>query len=144
MPRGRAPGTTRSRAGSWSSGRRSLCSSCQYADTRNVVCQTIDMTKATTIAERLGVLIKETQALLHQRMDERLRPLGLSVPQYACLTALHDTPGITGSELARRTFVSRQSTNVLLRSEERRVGKECRSRWAPEREKEEDCGRKRG
>jgi DNA-binding MarR family transcriptional regulator len=78
------------------------------------------MTQATTIAERLGVLIKETQALLHQRMDERLRPLGLSVPQYACLTALHDTPGITGSELARRTFVSRQSMNVLLQGLEKR------------------------
>src|SRR5690606_38385918 len=121
MPRGRAPGTTRSRAGSWSSGRRFLCSSCQYTDTRGLVCQTIDMTQpTTTTAERLGVLIKETQALLHQRMDERLRPLGLSVPQYACLTALHDTPGITGSELARRTFVSRQSTNVLLQGLEKR------------------------
>src|SRR5690606_39060955 len=114
MPRGRAPGTTRSRAGSWRSGRRFLGSSCQYADTRGVVCQTIDMTQATTTAERLGVLIKETQALLHQRMDERLRPLGLSVPQYACLTALHDTPRISVAELARRTFVSRHATYVPL------------------------------
>lgn len=48
-------------------------------------------------------------------MDEALRPLGLSVPQYACLQALHDSPGITSSELARRAFVSRQSMNVLLR-----------------------------
>ena len=62
----------------------------------------------------LGVLIKETQAVLHQRMDEVLRPLGLNVAQYACLRALHDSPGITSSELARRAFVSRQSMNVLL------------------------------
>lgn len=66
------------------------------------------------------MLIKETQVILHQRMDEVLRPLGLSVPQYACLQALHDTPGITGSELARRAFVSRQSMNVLLQGLERR------------------------
>jgi DNA-binding MarR family transcriptional regulator len=78
------------------------------------------MGRSASTAERLGVLIKETQALLHQRMDERLRPLGLSVPQYACLTALQDTPGITGSELARRTFVSRQSMNVLLQGLEKR------------------------
>jgi DNA-binding MarR family transcriptional regulator len=78
------------------------------------------MTRAASTAERLGVLIKETQALLHQRMDERLRPLGLTVPQYACLTALHDTPGITSSELARRAFVTRQSMNVLLQGLERR------------------------
>ena len=64
--------------------------------------------------EELGVLIKQTQAVLHQRMDEALRPLGLSVPQYVCLQALRDLPGITGSELARRAFVSRQSMNVLL------------------------------
>jgi DNA-binding MarR family transcriptional regulator len=70
--------------------------------------------------ERLGVLIKETQAVLHQRMDEVLRPLGLTVPQYACLNALHDTPGITGSDLARRAFVSRQSMNVLLQGLEKR------------------------
>jgi DNA-binding MarR family transcriptional regulator len=73
-----------------------------------------------TAPEELGVLIKETQAILHQRMDEVLRPLGLSVPQYACLQALQDTPGITGSELARRAFVSRQSMNVLLQGLEQR------------------------
>lgn len=66
------------------------------------------------------MLIKETQAILHQRMDEALRPLGLSVPQYACLQALHDTPGITSSELARRAFVSRQAMNALLQGLERR------------------------
>ncbi|WP_460572925.1 MarR family winged helix-turn-helix transcriptional regulator [Humibacter soli] len=71
-------------------------------------------------AEQLGVLVKETQAILHQRMDEVLRPLGLSVPQYACLQALSDTPGATGSELARRAFVSRQSMNVLLQGLEKR------------------------
>jgi DNA-binding MarR family transcriptional regulator len=67
-----------------------------------------------TLPEELGVLVKETQAVLHQRMDEVLRPLGLNVAQYACLHALHDSPGITSSELARRAFVSRQSMNVLL------------------------------
>ena len=28
-------------------------------------------------------------------------------------------------------FNNRQRNNTLLRSEERRVGKECRSRWSP-------------
>ena len=80
------------------------------------MCQTIDMTDRgpAALPHELGVLIKETQAVLHQRMDEMLRPLGLNVPQYACLRALHDSPGITSSELARRAFVSRQSMNVLL------------------------------
>ena len=86
------------------------------------LCQTIDMKDRETPASphEIGVLIKETQAVLHQRMDEVLRPLGLSVPQYACLQALHDSPGIASSELARRTFVSRQSMNVLLQGLVRR------------------------
>lgn len=66
------------------------------------------------------MLVKETQVALNQRMDEVLRPLGLSVSQYACLQTLSDTPGITGSELARRVFVSRQAMNVLLQGLERR------------------------
>lgn len=71
-------------------------------------------------AEELGILVKATQAVLHQRMDEVLRPLGLSVPQYVCLQTLSDTPGITGSDLARRIFVSRQSMNVLIHGLEKR------------------------
>ena len=88
-----------------------------------------------TAAEELGVLIKETQAVLNQRMDEVLRPLGLSVPQYACLQALSDTSGITGSELARRAFVSRQSMNVLLQGLERRVLIERSDEPGPRRER---------
>lgn len=89
------------------------------------VCQTVDMEDSgqrpeRTVAEELGVLIKQTQAVLNQRMDEVLRPLGLSVAQHACLQALHDSPGITGSELARRVFVSRQSMSVLLQGLEKR------------------------
>lgn len=98
------------------------------------MCQTIDM-QGRTAPEELGVLIKETQAILHQRMDEVLRPLGLSVPQYACLQALHDAPGISGSELARRAFVSRQSMNVLLQGLERRGLIERSGEPGPRRER---------
>jgi DNA-binding MarR family transcriptional regulator len=86
-------------------------------------------------AEELGVLIKSAQAVLNQRMDEALRPLGLTVSQYACLQNLHDEPGITGSELARRTFVSRQSANVLLQGLERRGLIERSDEPGPRRER---------
>jgi len=85
--------------------------------------------------EALGVLVKETQAILHQRMDEVLRPIGLTVPQYASLQALSDTPGITGSDLARRAFVSRQSMNVLLQGLERRGLIERSEEPGPRRER---------
>jgi len=89
----------------------------------------------TTAAEHLGVLVKQTQAVLHQRMDDVLRPLGLRVPQYACLQALADEPGSTGSELARRAFVSRQSMNVLLQGLEGRGLVERSADPGPRRER---------
>lgn len=67
-----------------------------------------------SLAAEVGYLLKEAQAVLHARMDEVLRPIGLTVAQYACLESLRRQPGITSSELARRAFVSRQSMNVLL------------------------------
>ncbi len=85
--------------------------------------------------EQLGILIKETQAVLHQRMDEALRPMGLSVPQYVCLQTLHDSPGITSAELARRGFVSRQSMNVLLQALEKRGLVERAGEPGPRRER---------
>ena len=65
-----------------------------------------------------------------------LRPLGLTVPQYVCLQTLLDSPGITGSELARRTFVSRQSMNVLVQGLERRGLVERSDAPGPRRERD--------
>ena len=38
---------------------------------------------------------------------------------------------MTQSELADRTGLTLKTINAIVRSEERRVGKECRSRWSP-------------
>ena len=65
---------------------------------------------------QIGYLLKEAQAVLRVRMDEVLRPLGLSVPQYVCLHLLEREPGISAAELARGAFVTRQSMNTLLQS----------------------------
>lgn len=63
---------------------------------------------------QIGYLLKRAQAVLHSRMDEVLRPLGLSVSQYVCLHFLQQEPGISAAELARSAFVTRQSMNALL------------------------------
>lgn len=80
-------------------------------------------------------MVKETQAILHLRMAERLRHLELSVPQYACLMALDHTPASTSSELARHAFVSRQSMNVLLQGLEKRGLIERSEEPGPRRER---------
>ncbi|MDQ0632856.1 DNA-binding MarR family transcriptional regulator [Arthrobacter pascens] len=67
----------------------------------------------------LGYLLKQAHSALRSAMDSALRPLGMTVPQYACLELLAQRPGLSNSELARGAFVSRQSMNVLLQSLER-------------------------
>lgn len=67
----------------------------------------------------LGYLLKQTDSVLRGAMDRALRPLGLTVPQYACLELLAQRPGLSNADLARGAFVSRQSMNVLLRGLER-------------------------
>jgi len=47
-------------------------------------------------------------------MDEALRPLGLSTPQYAVLTALAAQPGRSNAELARASFVTPQTMNGIV------------------------------
>jgi len=48
-------------------------------------------------------------------MDSALRPLGLTVPQYACLELPGREPDLSNAELARGAFVTRQSMNGVLR-----------------------------
>jgi len=63
----------------------------------------------------VGYVLKQVHASLRTAMDETLRPLVLTVPQYACMELLGQNPGLSNSELARRAFVTRQSMNLVLR-----------------------------
>jgi len=67
----------------------------------------------------LGYLLKEASSALRDAMEEVLRPLGMTVTHYSCLELLAQRPGLSGSELARGAFVTRQSMNVLLQALER-------------------------
>jgi DNA-binding MarR family transcriptional regulator len=62
----------------------------------------------------VGYALKQAAAALRTAMDAGLRPLGLSVPQYACLELLGQWPGLSAAELARGAFVTRQSMHALL------------------------------
>lgn len=67
----------------------------------------------------LGYLLKQAASVLHTAMDGVLRPLGMTITHYACLELLAQRPGLSNSELARGTFVTRQSMNTLLQAIER-------------------------
>lgn len=68
----------------------------------------------------VGYVLKEAASALRGAMDAALRPLGLTVPQYACLELLGQRPGLSNADLARGAFVTRQSMNVVLQGLEAR------------------------
>jgi DNA-binding MarR family transcriptional regulator len=72
------------------------------------------------VEDSVGYVLKKAASALRSAMEIALRPLDLTVPQYACLEILRQKPGLSGSELARAVFVSRQSMNLVLRGLERR------------------------
>ena len=67
----------------------------------------------------LGYMLKAAASTLHSALEAVLRPLGMTITHYACLELLAQRPGLSNSELARGTFVTRQSMNVLLQALER-------------------------
>ncbi len=76
------------------------------------------MTQVETVGpldESVGYLLKRAATSLRSAMDAALRPLDLTVPQYACLELLGQRPGLSNAELARGVFVTRQSMNGVLR-----------------------------
>jgi DNA-binding MarR family transcriptional regulator len=72
------------------------------------------------VENSVGYVLKQAAVALRSAMDEALRPLQLSTPQYSCLELLRQRPGLSNAALARGTFVTRQSMNVVLRGLEDR------------------------
>ena len=64
----------------------------------------------------IGYMLKEAASALRSSMEAGLKPLEMTVTQYACLELLAQRPGLSNSELARGAFITRQSMNVLLQS----------------------------
>jgi len=70
--------------------------------------------------QAVGYALKRAATALRSAMEAALRPLDLTVPQYACLEVLAQRPGLSNAELARAVFVTRQSMNLVLRGLEKR------------------------
>ena len=67
-----------------------------------------------TVESEVGYELKRVQHALRLRMDRGLREGGLTTPQYAALSALEAEPGLSGAELARRSFVTPQTMNIIV------------------------------
>jgi DNA-binding MarR family transcriptional regulator len=71
------------------------------------------------MARRLGYVLKRAQNALRTRMDDALRPLGITAPQYAVLTAIELEPGLSNAALARAAFVTPQTMQGIVANLER-------------------------
>lgn len=64
----------------------------------------------------LGYLVRQAYAAVRGAMDEALADLDVTPPQFAVLTMVVNYPGVSGAELARLTFLTPQTINVIVRN----------------------------
>ncbi len=69
--------------------------------------------------QRLTYLIKRLEMAERARMEEVLRPLGVTLHQYTALSILERREGLSSAQLARRHFVTPQAMHQLVASMER-------------------------
>jgi DNA-binding MarR family transcriptional regulator len=72
------------------------------------------MSSKISVRSLVGYLIKQTQHAFRTCMDQQLRRLDLTASQYALMTAIDETPGSSGAELARLCFIKPQSVSGLV------------------------------
>lgn len=68
------------------------------------------------LPERAGYLLKIAEHALRIRMDEALMTYGITTPQYAVLSVLMTWPERSNADLARRVFLTPQTTNEIVRN----------------------------
>lgn len=67
----------------------------------------------------LGYLLRQASAAVRLAMERALADLEVTPPQFAVLTMIVAYPGVSGAELARLTFLTPQTINVIVRNLER-------------------------
>lgn len=68
----------------------------------------------------LGYKLKKTQHALRLHMDEALRSIDLTTPQYAVLAQLELNPGASNAALARSAFITAQTMHGIVSNLEKR------------------------
>ncbi|CAM5449618.1 putative HTH-type transcriptional regulator [Streptomyces alboniger] len=65
-------------------------------------------------------LLKRTELAVRARLEELLKPAGITALQYTALTVLEQHDGISAAQLARDSFVTAQSMADMVRALESR------------------------
>jgi len=69
---------------------------------------------------RVGYLVYRVERRLRARLDEELRLIGVSTPEYVTLSLLHERDGLSCAQLARWVLVTPQAMNLVISALERR------------------------
>ncbi len=76
--------------------------------------------KEVGVKSLLGYKLKKTQHALRLHMDEALRSIDLTTPQYAVLAQLELKPGASNAALARSAFITAQTMHGIVSNLEKR------------------------
>lgn len=68
---------------------------------------------------RVTYLVKRLESAVRRDLDAIMQEQGLTTPQYAALSILRRSPGLSSAQLARRSFVTAQSMQVMVAAFER-------------------------
>jgi DNA-binding MarR family transcriptional regulator len=64
--------------------------------------------------------VKRVELVVRSHLDDLVKPSGITAVQYTALTVLEQHDGLPAAQLARRSFVTAQSTADLVRALEQR------------------------
>jgi DNA-binding MarR family transcriptional regulator len=67
----------------------------------------------------LGYLVRQASGLIRLAMERALADLDVTPPQFTVLTMIVAYPGLSGADLARLTFLTPQTVNVIVRNLQR-------------------------
>jgi DNA-binding MarR family transcriptional regulator len=72
------------------------------------------------VEPRLSYVVGRLDRVLRRQLDERLRPHGLTTPQYTTLSILRSPGVLSNARLARRALITPQSMSQILGGLEQR------------------------
>ncbi len=64
----------------------------------------------------LGYLVRQANVAVRAALEKALAGIDVTVPQFSVLTMIAAYPGVSGAELARLTFLTPQTINVITRN----------------------------
>lgn len=67
----------------------------------------------------LGYLVRQANVAVRAALERALADVGVTPPQFAVLTMIVSYPGLSGADLARLTFLTPQTINVIVRNLEK-------------------------